>query len=268
MTDKVIPSLNRYYSSSVEGAIHDIGTATWVVPDGDREVEDPDGDLATGTLGGFTIEDQASDGSSVDFDGGEAFVRGRWLARDIQTTVDGLSPSDGDELVVGFDPDASDTVEIDKPSNLSSDHYAVLAEFNGVISPAQWKDARSTTPREDTVEPTYHASQHAPGGDDPLSGYPEADSDRVLAWATETDISVSAASSADWDSTASASGSTNLSPSMDSAPDAAVATIVDSDPGTVVQITGGDATSVSWKIINYSTSSRTVDVHFLALGPR
>lgn len=168
MTDKVIPSVNRFYSSAVEAAIHRIGQTTWVVPRGDRIVSDPEGDIADGGLGGFDIQERATDGSFVSFRSGSAFVGGRWLARDTSTVVDGLDPTTDDEIVLGFDPGSADTVEVGVPANVSSTETATIATSTGGN---YVEEGKPETPIERDVAPKDHSEIHEPTGRDPLTKY-------------------------------------------------------------------------------------------------
>lgn len=113
MTDKVRPSLqapgkrHELASTIAYGA----GSPGWVVPAGEVELADEDGDLDDAALNAFA-ETSGAGSLQVTIDPGEAFVGGAWLARDVATTVDLAASTAGQTVYLGWNRDLRDTVII------------------------------------------------------------------------------------------------------------------------------------------------------------
>ena len=115
MTQKVHLSFDRRIRNrEVSAAIqYGGGTKGFISEDGERLVEDSEGDLPSGDLGTFDVE--AEDGLTVTIGAGEALVEGAYIATDETFDVDlnadeteqsvyiGWRDGVPDEIVVGLD---------------------------------------------------------------------------------------------------------------------------------------------------------------------
>lgn len=134
MTDRVSPTTNATASSTtVALAIANSGGLQgggWVVPIGATHYADQHPDLNGGP---FNAAQQVSLSSgTLTVDTVEAYVAGRWLARDTQTTVD-VSGFTG-TVDLGWDRDASNTVILDRSDSTAwgaDDGRITLFEVDG-----------------------------------------------------------------------------------------------------------------------------------------
>lgn len=118
MTDIVIPSPGRPYRTRAESARTQFGSSDWVVPSTRRQVPLPNEGIATGPLGGFRVIGSSSD--SVELDTGEAFISGRYVARDTTTEVRFDSLSSGDTVAVAYQTGTPDSLVIDDGDTIDS----------------------------------------------------------------------------------------------------------------------------------------------------
>ncbi len=121
MTDKVYHSFSRKYRSRAAATAIQYagGSEGWVVPSNQRLMEDPEGDLATGSLNAFA-ESHSSSSFDVTVDTGEALIGGAYLARDSTTTVTLASSTTGQTVYVGWGDSQTDTVIIGKSGAFTS----------------------------------------------------------------------------------------------------------------------------------------------------
>ena len=149
MTDVLFPSPGRGAVPDEWAALSRFGAATgsgFVATGGDRLVPGRyDEDIASGPLGGFDIP-TVSSSLTVTITGGEAFIEGRYVARDTSTDVT-LPANSTETVVVGFDTKTQDGVVIGTTADVSADRrlplWEVTTDGNGVISVTDQRPALS-----------------------------------------------------------------------------------------------------------------------------
>jgi len=132
MTDKVYHSFGRTYRSRAAATAIQFGGGSdgWIVPSSQRLMEDPEGDLATGSLNAFG-ESHSSSSYDVTIDTGEALVGGAYLARDTTTTVTLSSSTTGQTVYVGWGDSQTDSVIIGKSGIFgTNDHKIPIWTFD------------------------------------------------------------------------------------------------------------------------------------------
>lgn len=118
MVDSVHPTQEDASSHITSGAIKWAASTDWVVPSGDDYLAAFDG-LSGTPLNGFE-ESHAADSFDVTIDTGEAFVGGRWMARDVTTTVTLASGTNNQTVYAGWESSAANSVVIGLDSAFSS----------------------------------------------------------------------------------------------------------------------------------------------------
>lgn len=166
MTDIVVPSTGRQYSTKIEALLPRYNGGNWIIPSSRSPFPYP-GVLDPSGLSEFDFT--ASDsGETLTIEGGEAVVGGRWLARDTQTTLSFTSSelSDGPTVYLTFSKSAPDTVILDSRSNLvdnpdasvAEDNLCYVCEYRG---PLGWRrDSGRKTPVMTEQYPREHGSRH------------------------------------------------------------------------------------------------------------
>lgn len=118
MTDRVHPTQGDASSQLTSGAIAWAGHSDWIVPSGTDYLAAFAG-LSGTPLNGFQ-ESHSSSSFDVDIDTGEAFVGGRWMARDTTTTVTLASGTNNQTVYAGWESSAANSVVIGLDSAFSS----------------------------------------------------------------------------------------------------------------------------------------------------
>lgn len=118
MTQQVHPTQGEASSQLTSGAIKWATLTDWVVPSGNDYLASFAG-LAGTPLNGFQ-ESHTDDSLDVTIDTGEAFVGGRWCAKDIQTTVILDASTTNQTVYLGWASGAANTVVIGLDSAFSS----------------------------------------------------------------------------------------------------------------------------------------------------
>lgn len=118
MTDRVSPTQGEASANLTSGAIRWAALDNWVVPSGDDYLASLT--ALTGTpLNGFE-DSHSSTSLDVTIDTGEAFVGGRWMGRDVTTTVT-LAASTADQTVyAGWESSTADSIVIGLDSAFDS----------------------------------------------------------------------------------------------------------------------------------------------------
>lgn len=118
MTDRVHPTQGEASSQLTSGAIKWAAQTDWIVPSGEDYLAGFAGMSGT-PLNGFT-ESHSSSSYDVTVDTGEAFVGGRWMARDTTTTVTVASSTNNQTIYAGWESSVGDSVVIGLDSAFSS----------------------------------------------------------------------------------------------------------------------------------------------------
>lgn len=161
MTDKVHTSFGRVFRSREASVVNKFAHTNWVQPSSGRLIEDSEGDLATGSLGGFA-ETSSTSSFDVTIDSGEALVRGAYIARDTTTTVTLASSTNNQTVYVGWQDGVSDTVIIGLDADFTADdpQHAIWefdTDSSGVTSST---DLRYDGPQNETF--TYSTFSDVP----------------------------------------------------------------------------------------------------------
>lgn len=164
MTDIVIPSPGRPYRTRAESARTQFGSSEWVVPSTRRQVPLPNESIATGPLGGFEVINEGSD--AVELAPGEAFIDGRYVARDTTTQVTFSSLSNGDTVAIAYQQDAPDSLLIDDGETVTAAAgegsvagAVVLAEYNPLgTGTSDWTFVAPRSPASTVYRPIATAS--------------------------------------------------------------------------------------------------------------
>lgn len=118
MTDQVHPTQGEASSQITSGVIKNAGHVDWIVP------SDEDYLAGFAGLSGTPLNDfaESHSGSSFDvtIDTGEAFVGGRWCARDVTTTVALASGTSNQTIYLGWESSTANSVVIGLDSAFSS----------------------------------------------------------------------------------------------------------------------------------------------------
>ena len=131
MTQKVHLSFDRRIRNREVSAAIQYGGASegWISEDGERLVEDSEGDLPGGDLGTFDFEN--SDGLDVTIGPGEALVEGAYIASDETFNVELDGDTDNQTVYVGWRDGLPDTVTVGLDTAFSSDDHRIPAwEFD------------------------------------------------------------------------------------------------------------------------------------------
>jgi len=164
MTDIVIPSPGRPYRTRAESARTQFGSSDWVVPSTRRQVPLPNESIATGPLGGFEVVNETSD--AVELAPGEAFIGGRYVARDTSTQVTFSSLSSGDTVAIAYEQDAPDSLVIADGETVtaavgqgSAAGQTTLAEYTPLSTgTSSWSFRASRSPASTVYRPIATAS--------------------------------------------------------------------------------------------------------------
>lgn len=129
MTDKVEPSQGAASSHQTSGAIKWAAHGDWIAPTDTDYLASVAG--LTGTPLNAFGESHSSSSYDVTIDTGEAFIGGRWTARDTQTTVTLSSSTNGQVVYAGWAKASGDTAIVGKSGAFSSnDRKVAIWEFD------------------------------------------------------------------------------------------------------------------------------------------
>jgi hypothetical protein len=124
MTDDVIPSPGGDSNGYIVARLIEYtgGSSGWIRKSSAALLADNDPQLNQSAvpLNAFD-ESHSSSSFDVTIDTGEGFVGGAWLARDVTTTVSLSSSTNGQDVYVGWDHDATETVVIGTSSDFASE---------------------------------------------------------------------------------------------------------------------------------------------------
>lgn len=147
MTDRVQPSAGTVVDSmEYRGTVrYAAGTSGWIVPAGVDRLAGQSEEISGAPLNGFG-ESHSTSSFTVTIDTGEAFVEGKWVARDTTTDVTLASNTSGQTVYVGWSKTGSSAI-IGTSGDFPSDHHKLpLWDFrtdgSGVVE--------STNQRDDT----------------------------------------------------------------------------------------------------------------------
>lgn len=156
MTIRIDPTngsgMERKASSMRLAAANRYGGADWVVPSSRDINASRDAELAAGPLGGFERIDGDNSNLQVQFDSGEAFVGGSYVASDDNTasehTVGPLPTNTTTTIYVGFSLSTADTLIIGPAADFGTfdprtELWQVETGGSGIASDA---DLRNTSP--------------------------------------------------------------------------------------------------------------------------
>lgn len=118
MTERVHPTQGEASSQLTSGAIKWAAATDWIVPNGTDYLAAFAG-LSGTPLNGFD-ESHTSTSFDVTIDTGEAFVGGRWMAKDTTTTVTLASSTSNQTIYAGWESSTGDSVVIGLDSAFSS----------------------------------------------------------------------------------------------------------------------------------------------------
>jgi len=162
MTIRVEPTngsgIDRQISSRRIAAATRYAGSDWVVPDTRDINATRDGALAAGPLGGFDRIDGDNTNQSVQFDTGEAFVGGAYLASDDTTaaehTVGPLSDNATTTIYLGWDLSTADTLIIGPAGDFGTDDpkielWEVTTDGSSITGD---QDLRTTAPSNERGE--------------------------------------------------------------------------------------------------------------------
>lgn len=125
MTDRVEPSPGTTVSSyELSGAIRYASiTRGWIVPSGEDYYASIAG-LSGTPLSGFTVSSSSSS-LTVTIDTGEAFIDGKWCARDTTTSVSLASGTDNQTVYAGWPAASGDTMIVGLDTAFPPEHGRV-----------------------------------------------------------------------------------------------------------------------------------------------
>lgn len=159
MTVRIEPtngaSVQRQISSRRMAAASRYGGSDWIVPDTRDINATRDAALASGPLGGFDRIDGDDTNQTVQFDTGEAFVGGAYIASDDSSasehTVGPLPDSTTTTIYLGWDLSSADTLIIGQSGDFAStdpkvELWEVTTDGSGITSD---QDLRTTAPSDE-----------------------------------------------------------------------------------------------------------------------
>lgn len=188
MAQSVHPTQEDASSQLTSGAIKWAGLGDWVVPSGTDYLAAFDG-LSGTPLNGFE-ESHTADSFDVTVDTGEAFVGGRWMAKDQTTTVSLASGTNNQTVYAGWESSTANSVIIGLDSAFSSTDDGRRTEIWEFDTDASGVTASRKVHENEPIHP--HARTADELGDSAAEDYARVDQSETIsaAWAWNANISM------------------------------------------------------------------------------